>query len=138
MRLSTLQSFRATLQKRFDSLDKTLTISPKVEITTIRTMINTIMHETITPADAQKLGDLGRKYNEMLRLEKRQAAHWDEWQKERRSLASELAELDEMIKLMTPPELFDASAIAPPLKDGVQTPTAEKVPQATAIPGSLS
>jgi hypothetical protein len=118
MRLSTLQSFRATLQKRFDSLDKSLSTSPKVEILTIRTMINTIMNEPMTPANAQKLGDLGRKYNEMLKLQKRQELHWDEWQKDRRALATEIAELDETIKLKTPPEL--PFPVAPSLKEGVQ------------------
>ena len=130
MRLSTLQSFRVILQKRFDSLDKVLTTNPASEILTIRTRINTIMHESMTPADAQSLADLGRRYNDMLRLEKRQAAHWDEWQKERRALANEIAELVETIKLKTPAELFDG--LNQSSGDG------EEATRAAAIPGSLS
>ncbi|MCL5266696.1 MAG: hypothetical protein M1469_01155 [Bacteroidetes bacterium] len=112
MRLSTLRLFRVILSKRFNSLDKSLSTSPKTEILTIRTMINTIMNKPMTPSNAQKLGDLGHKYNEMLKLQKRQELHWDEWQKERRALANELSELDETIRLKTPPELFDALPVS--------------------------
>ncbi len=108
MRLETLTFFNNILMKKFDSLDRSLRINPKSEILTIRTMITTIMNETMTPANAQKLGELGRKYNEMLRLDKRQQLHWEQWQKERRALGKEIAELDEQIKSLQPPTLFDA------------------------------
>lgn len=107
MRLETLKHFRDLLQKRHDSLTKTITTSVPKELAIIKDAIVQTLNN-MTRENTVKLAKLGRQYNDMLRLEERQTAHWNEWLKERRGLLNDLHEIDIMVKDQEPPTLFDA------------------------------
>jgi hypothetical protein len=124
MRLQTLKFVREILQKKHDSLSKNLTTVPRVEILSIRSMITTIMNEDMTPASAQQLAQLGHRYNEALRLEKRQAAHWDEWKKEQQGISRDLMEIESLIEAQEPPSLFPAAVAG----DGTIIPNGTQIP----------